>query len=106
MDENALTNTVLHPRQDSNMHADMYGASGADVASDKARDSDELREHLHRRIRRNCQMYGRQATLLYLARLTGVPIGVDEPSFLAEAEAVLGFEADALSNALEAAGPS
>ena len=88
------------------MHADMYGASGADAASGDARDSDELRAHLHRRIQRNGQMYGREATLRYVARLTGVPVGADESSFLAEAEAVLGFEAGALSRALESTSPS
>ena len=88
------------------MHADIHGASGADAASGEARGSDELREHLTRRIRRNYLMYGREATLRYVARLTGVPVGADESSFLAEAEGVLGFEADALSRAMESAGPS
>ena len=77
-----------------------------DGASDDVRGSDELRQHLLRRIHRNHLMYGREATLLYVARLTGVPIGDDEPGFLAEAEGVLGFETDALSTVLESAGPS
>lgn len=73
---------------------------------DREPDHGALRRHLERRIRRSSRMFGRAATLRYVARLSGIDGDPEAEDFPKRAEDALGLEPGSLQTLMGDFGPS